>query len=111
MQGHTPHAKDPVNSALVLSLDGLTEPQGPAAPNEPNIIKNKILAYCRQAAKAVIAINFPYPHGVPSQSTVKNNIFAFARLSILSAYDPYSFTSVPPSPLFFVATNNIFCRP
>jgi hypothetical protein len=39
---------------------------------------------------------------------VKNNIFAFARLGMLNAYDPYSFTSVPPSPMFFTASNNLF---
>lgn len=55
------------------------------------------------------AMSFSGPRAGPNQqSTVKNNIFAYARLSILNAYDPYSFTSVPPSPLFFIATNNIF---
>ena len=45
----------------------------------------------------------------PNQaSIVKNNIFAFARQSMLNAYDPYSFTSVPPSPMFFIASNNLF---
>ncbi len=54
-------------------------------------------------------MSFSGPRAGPNQqSTVKNNIFAYARLSMLNAYDPYSFTSVPPSPLFFVATNNIF---
>jgi len=55
------------------------------------------------------AMSFSGPRAGPNQqSTVKNNIFSYSRLSILNAYDPYSFTSVPPSPLFFVATNNIF---
>jgi uncharacterized protein (TIGR03437 family) len=55
------------------------------------------------------AISFSGPRAGPNQaSTVKNNILAFARQSMLNAYDPYAFTSVPPSPLFFTATNNIF---
>ncbi len=55
------------------------------------------------------SMSFSGPRAGPNQqSTVKNNIFAFARLSILNAYDPYSFTSVPPSQMFFVASNNIF---
>ena len=54
------------------------------------------------------AISFSGPRAGPNQaSTVKNNILAYARLSMLNAYDPYSFTSVPPSPLFFVASNNL----
>jgi hypothetical protein len=55
------------------------------------------------------AVSFSGPRAGPNQSsTVKNNIFAFARLSMLNAYDPYSFASVPPSPMFFVASNNLF---
>ena len=55
------------------------------------------------------AMSFSGPRAGPNQqSTVKNNILAFARLAILNAYDPYSFTSVPPSPLFFIASNNLF---
>ena len=55
------------------------------------------------------AVSFSGPRaGANQQSTVKNNIFAYARLSMLNAYNPYSFNSAPPSPLFFVATNNIF---
>jgi len=54
------------------------------------------------------AVSFSGPRAGPNQqSTVKNNILAYARQSLLNAYDPYSFTSVPPSPLFFVASNNI----
>jgi hypothetical protein len=54
------------------------------------------------------AISFSGPRaGANQQSTVKNNILAYARLSMLNAYDPYSFTAVPPSPLFFVASNNL----
>jgi len=55
------------------------------------------------------AMSFSGPRlGPNQQSTVKNNIFAFARQSLINAYDPYKFTIVPPSPLFFVATSNIF---
>ncbi len=55
------------------------------------------------------AISFSGPRAGPNQaSTVKNNILAFARQSMLNAYDPYSFTSVPPSPMFFTASNNLF---
>ena len=55
------------------------------------------------------AMSFSGPRAGPNQqSTVKNNIFAFARQSMINAYDPYVFSSVPPSPLFFVATGNIF---
>jgi uncharacterized protein (TIGR03437 family) len=54
------------------------------------------------------AMSFSGPRaGINQQSTVKNNIFAYARLSMLNAYDPYSFTGVPPSPLFFVASSNL----
>ena len=57
-----------------------------------------------------ISFSGPRPPGVPP-STVKNNIFAFARLSMVNAYNPYAFmTPVPfaPSPQFFVASNNLF---
>jgi hypothetical protein len=55
------------------------------------------------------AISFSGPRAGPNQqSTVRNNILAFARGSLINAYDPYVFTSVPPSPLFFVASSNIF---
>ncbi len=55
------------------------------------------------------AISFSGPRAGPNQqSSVKNNILAFARLSLLNSYDPYAFTSTPPSPLFFVASSNLF---
>jgi hypothetical protein len=55
------------------------------------------------------AMSFSGPRVGPNQqSTVKNNIFAFARQSMINAYDPYVFSGVPPSPLFFVAISNIF---
>ncbi len=55
------------------------------------------------------AVSFSGPRAGPNQSsTVKNNILAFARGSMLNAYDPYSFSSLPPSPMFFTASNNIF---
>jgi hypothetical protein len=48
---------------------------------------------------------------VAAPSTVTNNIFAFARLSMVNAYDPYTFVPsppLPPSTLFFTASNNLF---
>jgi len=54
-------------------------------------------------------ISFSAPRAGPNQSsTVKNNIVAFARQSLLNAYDPYSFNVVPPLPMFFTASNNLF---
>lgn len=58
------------------------------------------------------AISFSGPRPpVAAPSTVKNNIFAFARLSMVNAYDPYTFVPsppLPPSTLFFTASNNLF---
>ncbi len=55
------------------------------------------------------AISFSGPRAGPNQaSTVQNNILAFARQSLLNSYDPYSFNTAPPLPLFFAATNNLF---
>ncbi len=55
------------------------------------------------------AISFSGPRAGPNQSsTVKNNILAFARQSLLNSYDPYSFNTPPPLPLFFAASNNLF---
>ena len=54
------------------------------------------------------AVSFSGPRAGPNQaSTVKNNILAFARQSLLNSYDPYSFGTMPPLPLFFVASNNL----
>ena len=38
---------------------------------------------------------------------MKNNILAFARQSLMNSYDPYAFGTMPPLPLFFVASNNL----
>jgi uncharacterized protein (TIGR03437 family) len=55
------------------------------------------------------AISFSGPRPGPNQaSTVKNNILAFARQSLLNSYDPYSFNTQAPLPLFFNASNNLF---
>jgi len=55
------------------------------------------------------AISFSGPRaGANQSSTVKNNILAFARQSLLNSYDPYSFNTAPPLPLFFTASNNLF---
>ena len=54
------------------------------------------------------AISFSGPRAGANQgSTVKNNILAFARQSLLNSYDPYSFNTAPPLPLFFTASNNL----
>ena len=54
------------------------------------------------------AVSFSGPRAGPNQSsTVKNNILAFARQSLLNAYDPYSFNTEPPQPMFFTASNNL----
>jgi serine/threonine-protein kinase len=54
------------------------------------------------------AITFSGPRAGPGQaSNVKNNILAFARQSMLNAYDPYSFGTNPPLPMFFTASSNI----
>lgn len=54
------------------------------------------------------AISFSGPRAGPGQSsTVKNNILAFARQSLLNSYDPYSFNTQPPLPMFFTASNNL----
>jgi len=52
-------------------------------------------------------ISFSGPRaGHGQSSTVKNNILAFARQSMLNAYDSYSFGTDPPQPMFFTASNN-----
>jgi uncharacterized protein (TIGR03437 family) len=54
------------------------------------------------------AVSYSGPRAGPNQSsTVKNNILAFARQSLLNAYDPYSFNTQPPLPMFFTASNNL----
>jgi uncharacterized protein (TIGR03437 family) len=54
------------------------------------------------------AISFSGPRaGAGQSSTVKNNILAFARQSMLNAYDPYSFGTMPPLPMFFNASSNL----
>ena len=55
------------------------------------------------------AISFSGPRAGPNQSsTIKNNILAFARQSLLNSYDPYSFNTQPPQRLFFTASSNLF---
>jgi uncharacterized protein (TIGR03437 family) len=76
-----------VENNLVYRVSGndVYTPQGPAAPNEANIIKNNILAYGRLG---MITVNFPYPDGVPPSAnrvfTVSNNLFYFDRSSTSS---------------------------
>jgi hypothetical protein len=55
------------------------------------------------------AVSFSGPRAGPNQaSTIKNNILAFARQSLINAYNPYSYNTAPPTVEFFVATNNLF---
>jgi hypothetical protein len=71
-----------VQNNLVYRVSGnaVFSPQGPAAPNEANIVRNNILAFARQA---MIAVNFPYPYGVPTTIPdvfdVSDNLFYFDR--------------------------------
>jgi hypothetical protein len=67
-----------VENNLVYRASGFDvyTPQGPAAPNEANIIKNNILAYGRLA---MVSVNFPYSDGVPvtipQTFVITNNLF------------------------------------
>lgn len=87
-----------VENNLVYRVSGYTiyTPQGPAAVNEANTIRNNILAFGRQA---MIAITDPYPFGVPAAIpqvySVSSNLFLFDR----------SNTSVPK---FFVQGGCIY---
>jgi uncharacterized protein (TIGR03437 family) len=73
-----------VENNLVYRVSGnaVYTPQGPAAPNEANTIRNNILAFGRES---LVAINFPYPYGVPTAANenfaVTNNLFYFDRSS------------------------------
>jgi hypothetical protein len=56
------------------------------------------------------AVNIAQAPPAPNQAnTIKNNILAFGRLSIINDSDPYKSGGVPPTPIqTFVATNNLF---
>ena len=55
------------------------------------------------------AVSFSGPRAGPNQSsTIKNNIFAFARTSLINAYNPYSYSTAPPADMFGTVSNNIF---
>ena len=68
------------NLVYRVSSNAVFTPQGPAAPNEANIVKNNILAYAR---KGLVSVNFPYPYGVPASANqvfqVSGNLFYFDR--------------------------------
>ena len=68
------------NLVYRVAENAVYTPQGPAAPNEANIIKNNILAYARQS---MVAITSPYPYGVPAKIPqvfqISNNLFYFDR--------------------------------
>jgi uncharacterized protein (TIGR03437 family) len=76
-----------VENNLVYRVSGnaVYTPQGPAAPAEPNTIKNNILAFGRLS---MVADNFPYPYGVPASAAqafvITNNLFYFDRSSASS---------------------------
>jgi len=55
-------------------------------------------------------LNFPMTPPAPNEAnTIKNNIFASARLSVINDGNPYPAGSVPPSSIqTFVASNNLF---
>ena len=54
-------------------------------------------------------LDFSGSRAGPNQSsTIKNNIFAFARLSLIHAANPYAQTAQFPAPMFFTASNNLF---
>lgn len=71
-----------VENNLIYRVSGNTvyTPQGPSLPGEANTIQNNILAYGRQS---MVAINFPYPYGVPASIpqvfVITNNLFYFDR--------------------------------
>lgn len=77
-----------VENNLVYRVSGnaVYTPQGPSAVNEANIIKNNILAFGRQS---LVAVNFPYPYGVPGSIpqvfNVTNNLFYFDRSAAVPA--------------------------
>jgi hypothetical protein len=55
------------------------------------------------------ALSFSGPWAGPNEaSTIKNNIFAYARQSLSNAYNPYSYNTAPPTVEFGTITNNLF---
>ena len=68
------------NLVYRVSANDVYTPQGPAAPNEANMVKNNILAYGRQA---IVSINAPYQNGTPKSAiqnfVLTNNLFYFDR--------------------------------
>jgi len=106
-----------VENNLVYRVSGNTvyTPQGPAAPNEANIIKNNILAY---GQNAMVAITTPYPYGVPSVANqafvITNNIFYFDRDSTASPkfwlQDGCTYSGGFPYTQFQMWNSNLFWR-
>ncbi len=93
-----------VNDASVMDSDGYGGDGLYADDYTGNVDMENNLVY-RVSGNA---ISFSGPRAGPNQSsTVKNNILAFARQSLLNAYDPYSFNTMPPQPMFFTASNNL----
>jgi len=54
-------------------------------------------------------LDFSGSRAGPNQSsTIKNNIFAFTRSSLIAAADPYAQSAQFPAPMFFTASGNLF---
>ena len=68
------------NLVYRVSANAIYTPHGPQAVNQPNIIKNNILAYARGG---MVSVSFPYGNGVPpaipQEFNLTNNIFYFDR--------------------------------
>jgi hypothetical protein len=68
------------NLVYRVSANDVYTPQGPAAPNEANIIRNNILAFGRGG---MVSVSNPYPYGVPGTAnqvfTISDNLFYFDR--------------------------------
>jgi hypothetical protein len=68
------------NLVYRVSANDVYSAQGPAAPNEANIVKNNILAYGRQA---MVSIDAPYQNGTPKSAiqnlVITSNLFYFDR--------------------------------
>ena len=103
------------NLVYRVSANDVYSPQGPAAANEANIVKNNILAYGRQA---MVSINAPYQNGAPKSAiqnfVVTNNLFYFDRNDASSpdffVQGGCRYAGGFPYPQFQEWNNNIYWR-
>ena len=103
------------NLVYRVSSNAVFTPQGPASPNEANIVKNNILAY---AQKGLVAVNFPYPYGVPPAVNqvfqVSNNLLYFDRSTASSpkfyAQDGCTYSAGFPYAQFWEWNSNLYWR-